>query len=101
MKHDDKNERIPASKAARICGVHRRTLYGWSNRGKVPGAAKLVGTWTYDEAELRKWIAARERDACQTTSINAGIRGGDGSKFRASTVDLAYEQALSLRPRKS
>jgi hypothetical protein len=95
VKHDDKNERIPASKAARICGVHRRTLYGWSNRGKVPGAAKLVGTWTYDEAELRKWIADKEREACQTTSTNVGLRGGVGSKFVASTVDLAYEQLFA------
>jgi predicted DNA-binding transcriptional regulator AlpA len=99
VKHDDKNERIPASKAARICGVHRRTLYGWSNRGKVPGAAKLVGTWTYDEAELRRWIADKEREALQTTSINVGVRGGVGSRFKASTVDQAYEQALSRRPR--
>jgi hypothetical protein len=67
-------ERIPASKAARICGVHRRTLYGWSNRGKVPGAAKLVGTWTYDEKVLRKWIADKEREACQITFSSGATR---------------------------
>lgn len=92
-------ERIPASRAAAICGITRRTLYGWSQDGKVPGAAKLNGVWRYDERKLRRWIAERERKACRGTSTDAETLGGDASKFAGRTFDEAYERLFSPRPK--
>lgn len=92
-------ERIPASDAARICGVDRRTFYGWLSRGLVPGAAKLGDCWRIDERKLRRWIAEREREACRTISIGAAKHGGAGSRFEGKTSDEAYERLFSQKRR--
>jgi len=47
-------ERISTGKAARICGVSRKTLLRLARSGKIPGAVELdKGLWRYDEIRLR------------------------------------------------
>lgn len=48
-------ERIRASAAASILGVEVRTVQALASRGQIPGAAKIGGTWTFDEKALRKF----------------------------------------------
>jgi predicted DNA-binding transcriptional regulator AlpA len=90
-------ERITASRAAMICGVDRRTFYGWLKRGIVPGAAKLGDCWRIDEKKLRQWIDDRESMACQTISIGVVKLGGHASKFTGRTFDAAYERLFSRK----
>lgn len=44
-------------------GLPARTVQNLAASGKIPGAAKLGGLWTFDRARLRGWIRERER-AC-------------------------------------
>jgi len=48
-------ERIRAHVAAGILGVETRTVQALAARGELPGAAKIGGLWTFDEAALRNW----------------------------------------------
>ncbi|MEH2569623.1 hypothetical protein [Bradyrhizobium sp. AZCC 2289] len=56
-------ERIKVKDVARISGETERTIQAAAARGEIPGAAKLFKAWTFDEVKLRKWIAAKEREA--------------------------------------
>ena len=91
-------ERISTGKAARICGVSRKTLLRLAREGKIPGAVELdAGLWRYDETRLRDWIRRREVAACQgqaTTSTRGTTRGMPECKSVGATYDAAYEQLL-------
>ncbi|WP_394060680.1 helix-turn-helix domain-containing protein [Xanthobacter autotrophicus] len=56
-----KPERIRAPKVASILGVQVRTVQAMALRGELPGAAKIGGLWTFDEAALRAWIREKEQ----------------------------------------
>ena len=96
----DAVERISTGKAARICGISRKTLLRLARSGKVPGAVELdKGLWRYDEIRLRDWIRRREAE-CQweaTTSISGTAPGTLACKSVGATYDAAYEQLLGQR----
>jgi excisionase family DNA binding protein len=54
-------ERIRIKEAARITRLSTRQIQDMALTGQIPGAAKLGGTWTLNEATLRAWIEERER----------------------------------------
>lgn len=54
-----KPERIRANQAAAILGMNKRTSQAMALRGELPGAAKIGGLWTFDEATLRSFIEER------------------------------------------
>ncbi|MBS7812293.1 helix-turn-helix domain-containing protein [Roseococcus pinisoli] len=53
-------ERINPHKAASIMGCTVRTLTYYAVLGKIPGAMKLSGRWTFREQALRDHIAEQE-----------------------------------------
>ncbi len=91
-------ERVRAHVAAGILGVEVRTVQALAARGEVPGAAKIGGLWTFDEAALRNWI--RERTTCQkthlprNTAIGGETRSGRDLPLQAAKSAKACEQAL-------
>ncbi|MFH1553543.1 MAG: helix-turn-helix domain-containing protein, partial [Pseudomonadota bacterium] len=80
-------ERIRAHMAASILGIETRTVQALAARGELPGAAKIGGVWTFDEAAIRNWI--KERTTCQKDRrrhgipTGAAIRSGHGSQLQA------------------
>jgi hypothetical protein len=50
-----------ASAAAAILGLKPRKLQSMSQRGEIPGAAKLRRQWTYDLAKLRRFVEQQEK----------------------------------------
>jgi hypothetical protein len=55
-----------AKQAAAILGIKPRKLQAMSQRGEIPGAAKLGRQWTYDLAKLRRYVKQQEKEtACQ------------------------------------
>jgi Helix-turn-helix domain len=60
-------ERGTAKQAAAILGLKSRKLQSMSQRGEIPGAAKLGRQWTYDLAKLRRFVEQQEQ-ACQQGS---------------------------------
>jgi hypothetical protein len=80
----DEAERVTAKQAAAILGVKSRKLQAMSQRGEIPGAAKLGRQWTYDLAKLRGFVEQREQ-ACQNEKPRLGATGAAefyGAKFR-------------------
>jgi cytochrome oxidase assembly protein ShyY1 len=72
-----KPERINSARARGIAGVSERKMQKKSERGQIPGAIKIDGLWTYDEAKLRAWLNDREKHQCQQrkAAANAKPRG--------------------------
>lgn len=93
-----KPERIRARAAADILGIETRTVQALAARGDLPGAAKIGGLWTFDEAALRNWI--RERTICpkdrrpQGSHIGGAARSGRDLPLQAVNTAKAYEQTL-------
>lgn len=80
-----KPERIGASQAAAILGINRRTVQSMALRGELPGAAKIGGLWTFDEAALREWVA----DLVEKNQFKASAT----RKAAIDGIDLEYERA--------
>jgi phage terminase Nu1 subunit (DNA packaging protein) len=98
-----KPERISAKEAALILGRPVRTVQDWAAQAKIPGAAKVVGSWTFDEQRLRNWIRRLEAEQCQEDLYRGTCTGveesfGRGSKSGAVTIASRYKQLLSPRP---
>jgi hypothetical protein len=56
-----KTERVTAEQAISILGLRPRKLQLMSQRGEIPGAAKLGRQWTYDLAKLRRFVEQQEK----------------------------------------
>jgi len=63
------NERGTAKQAAAILGIKPRKLQAMSQRGEIPGAAKLGRQWTYDLTKLRRFVEQQETaTTCQRSA---------------------------------
>lgn len=92
-------ERVGVAEAMLATGLRKRTVQNLAARGLIPGAAKLGGLWTFDRVKLRRWIAAKEREACRETSISEAASGMDASRLAGRSYAKAYERAISGRPK--
>lgn len=92
-------ERCKVPTAVAITGLSTRTIQNLAAQGKIPGAAKLAGQWTFDLARLRRWVRQLEGEtACRgnpTTSTGEEEPGTPGFRSTAETTDEAYERLLS------
>jgi hypothetical protein len=52
--------------AVEILGESARTIRNKAAAGEIPGAAKIFGTWTFDEALLHAFVAEKEREICRS-----------------------------------
>ena len=91
-----RRERVKMAQAVAITGKSDRALQAMALAGKVPGAAKIGGEWTFDEATLRAWV--KELEVPQwlakplPTRSGAVQSYGAGSKLRAKSIGGHYEQ---------
>lgn len=72
-------ERVRPTDAVAITGLSLRTVQALALRGEIPGAAKLGGSWTFDEAALRNWI--RERTQCPQDRRRLNTRTGGATSY--------------------
>lgn len=94
------SERVRADRAACILGVERRTVQSLAQRGQLPGAAKVGRIWTFNELALRNWLAGKaaeceNKNVRQSGATGVVTRSGVGSSSTATSIEKAYEQALS------
>jgi hypothetical protein len=54
-------ERSSTKQATAILGLKPRKLQAMSQRGEIPGAAKLGRQWTYDLVKLRRFVEQQEK----------------------------------------
>ena len=62
-------ERVKTADACAITGMTPRRLQLMVKAGRVPGAAKMFGVLTFDEAKLRAWVKEREDETCLVPRI--------------------------------
>lgn len=82
----EKPERIRPPQAASITGLAVRTVQLMALRGEIPGAAKLGGSWTFDEATLRAWVAEQVK--------KTQFRASATHKAAFEGINLEYEHAM-------
>jgi len=95
------SERIRAAVVSEMTSLSVRTIQDLAIAGKLPGAAKLGGVWTFDPVRLRAWIIEREL-ACQGNpgiSISAAQHGGGASRLPDANIEAAYEQLIRGKQR--
>jgi excisionase family DNA binding protein len=90
-----KPERISTRDAALICGLSQRKLQQLCQQGEIPGAARLGGKYTLDEALLRAWIAANVTTRPPPAAL-ARIHPPSGRKADLPRHDDAYARAIGL-----
>jgi hypothetical protein len=61
-------ERGTIKEAASILGIRPRKLQAMSQRGEIPGAAKIGRQWTYDLVKLRGFVSQQEQACHQGTA---------------------------------
>jgi hypothetical protein len=105
-------ERIKIKQAMLITGETERSLQAAASRGKIPGAAKLLKSWTFDEAKLGKWIASKElragrvaRDKAQELALRQIARSIPKPAKRTSNrpnwdLEERFERARARKPPK-
>ena len=88
--------RIRPSEVAQITSLSLRQVQALAVSGKIPGAAKLGGCWTFDERKLHDWIRAAEREACRNPVISTrgGIPTGGASVLPDVSTDALYERLI-------
>jgi len=91
-------ERVKMAQAVAITGKSKRALQAMALAGKVPGAAKIGGEWTFNEATLRAWVEELEIPQCPAKPLRirsgAARSSGVGSRSRARSTGGAYEQTM-------
>jgi len=67
--------RIRPAEVARVTSLSLRKVQEMAAAGKIPGAAKFDGVWTFDPVQIKAWIRQRERvAACQTDTLKNAVR---------------------------
>lgn len=94
-------ERIRLAAACLITGLTTRTLQSLAIRAIIPGAAKLGGSWTFDVAKLRNWIAEQETHAINRAKwADIPYRPLDlhlASPDPKEALSLAYDRVFTRR----
>lgn len=89
-------ERVRIAEAQSITGKSKRSLQTMARQGKIPGAAKLGGEWTFDLKRLRKWIRDSE---VKPTLVADDRRPYAVTRSPSPELARAYEQLLERRRR--
>src|SRR6185437_15801289 len=101
LSTDDAPERVRADAIARMTSLSIRKVQELAVAGKVPGAAKLGGVWTFDPARVRAWIREQERACLERPkiSISEARRTTDVLSSPDASIDEAYARLVFGRRR--
>ena len=90
-------DRIRPSDVAHMTSLSLRQVQSMAAAGKIPGAAKLGGVWTFDPAQIAAWIR-RQEQLCQQnfrrTAMPATASYGDVLRLPEESIDEAFEQLI-------
>jgi predicted DNA-binding transcriptional regulator AlpA len=98
--------RVRASAIALMTGLSVRKVQELAAAGKLPGAAKLGGVWTFDPQKVRAWIeereahASRPRPRVEVPAVRHVASKGDVTTWPAESIDAAFELLIRRKGRK-
>lgn len=79
------NELLTLPQVAKMLGLAERTIYVWSQEGKLP-AFKLGSAWRYRQAEIDEWLETqRANEITKTTATTKNVSTGDVRPSRPGT----------------
>ena len=83
---------------AKMLGLAERTIYVWSQEGKLP-AFKLGTAWRYRPDEIDKWLETqRTSEIPERTATTENVSPGGGRRSRPEPrKDRKYKDDLKLR----
>lgn len=92
-------ERGTIQDAVSILGKEDRTIRSLASQGKIPGAAKIGGAWTFNLDLLKSYVSSKEQEAWQGARPQRAVSGGTvpsmvGFKPAAKTSNGHYEQTI-------
>jgi hypothetical protein len=82
------SDRIRIERAGQILGLATRTVQKMSQRGELPGAARMGRRWTYNEEKLHGYVRNKERETCQQSQKRIQHRPGAIGKTEFCTTGL-------------
>jgi hypothetical protein len=85
--------------AVSILGKEARTVRALAAKGKIPGAAKIGGTYTFNLELLDTYVSSKEQELCQSARRRQVVSGGTGYstvgyKPAAKTSNGHYAQTI-------
>jgi predicted DNA-binding transcriptional regulator AlpA len=94
--------RIRPAEVARITSLSVRQIQAMAAAGKIPGAARLGGVWSFDLAKIDAWVRAAEREAIRQdykfTTREVLSPQNKSSIPPDQSIDAAYQRLLHRRP---
>lgn len=97
-------QRCKIGEASEILGESPRTIRNQATAGKIPGAARIFGTWTFDIAMLHAFVAQKERETSDGARRGASLRplhrGAAPSPARTSDVAQTIQKLRLLAKQK-
>ena len=98
--------RIRAREVAEITGLSLRMVQSRAKAGDIPGAALILGVWTFDQQTVQRWVAQAEESACRPkmprthstpSTRNRGATSGISARWSTDkAIDAAYERSFKL-----
>jgi excisionase family DNA binding protein len=67
------SERIQTGRAKEILGISLRSVQNLAAKGELPSAAKCGRSWTFNEADLRRYVAEQEEANRQQAATRARL----------------------------
>lgn len=86
-------ELLTLPQVAKLLGLAERTIYVWSQQGKIP-AFKLGTAWRYRAGEIDKWVEAQRSDGSHaplTESRKFGFEKRKENEVRVAAMISACE----------
>src|SRR5215469_2702337 len=94
--------RIRPAEVARITSLSIRKVQEMAASGKIPGAAKFDGVWTFDPVQIKAWIHQRERAAAcpmKDPYANAATSIPAAYVLPDESLNEAFERATTKKRR--
>lgn len=92
-------ERVSIADAVSVTGMKRRTLQHLAAGGRIPGAAKPAGRWTFDLLLLRNWAQTKNMEILkwQKTYTRGTASTGRALLCVDKHTDAAYRLVLNKK----
>jgi hypothetical protein len=98
------SDRIRPTDVVNRTSLSLRQVQSLAALGKIPGAAKLGGVWTFDPNKIDAWIGAAERATSRIPALpsaRGGISTSGVSIAPDVSIDAAYERLIRGKQQKA
>lgn len=94
-------ERIRCRDVCRMTSLSLRKVQQLAVAGKIPGAARIGGVWTFDPARVRAWIREQELQCLERPpiSISGTASIGHGSRLPDASIEQRFAQLMQGKRR--